>query len=148
MLTARGMLADKQAGFSSGADQYLVKPLQSAELKMWVDSLLRRVAVDKGERGRIHAGRLVIDPAALLASWDNVLIKKLTPKEFELLHYLVRRRPAVVSRREILSKLWHTVAADSLVDIHIHNLRHKCPPALAGRIQSVPGRGYRYLESD
>lgn len=148
LLTGKGQLKDKQEGFAAGADQYLVKPLESAELKMWVDALLRRVATDKGERGRLHAGRLVMDPSALLASWDGALIKDLTPKEFGLLHYLVRRRPSVVSRKEILSRLWHTVAVENLVDTHLYNLRRKLPPALAGRIQAVPGRGFRYLEAE
>ncbi|HAH07579.1 MAG TPA: DNA-binding response regulator [Elusimicrobia bacterium] len=147
MLTARGGLADKAEGFSAGADQYLVKPLESAELRMWTQALLKRIATDKGERGRIHAGRLVLDPDAMLATWESSLIHGLTPKEFELLLHLVRRRPAVVSRKEILSRLWHTVAADNLVDAHLCNLRRKLPPALAGRIQAVPGKGFRYLES-
>jgi len=147
ILTGRRQMDDKKDGFASGADQYLVKPIESAELLMWVGALLTRVAVDKGELGRLHAGRLVLDPKAMIAAWDGALLTNLTPKEFQLLHYIVRRRPAVVSRREILSRLWHTVAVDNLVDTHMHNLRRKLPQALAVHIQAVPGKGFRYLDS-
>jgi DNA-binding response OmpR family regulator len=70
----------------------------------------------------------------------------MTVKEFELLYFLVRKRPQVLSRKHILSNLWHTIAVDHVVDNHLMKLRRKLPPVIADKIQSVPGKGFRYFE--
>jgi DNA-binding response OmpR family regulator len=62
-----------------------------------------------------------------------------------LLHALVKNSPAILSREEIISHVWRTAAVVNLVDTHLHNLRRKLPPELAGKVQAVPGKGYRYL---
>ena len=70
---------------------------------------------------------------------------KLTVKELELLYFLVRKRPAVLSRKHILGTLWRTVTVDHVVDTHIANLRKKLPAEVSDRIQNVPGKGFRYF---
>jgi two-component system alkaline phosphatase synthesis response regulator PhoP len=75
-----------------------------------------------------------------------VPLNRLTVKEFELLYFLVRKRPRVLSRKHILSTLWHTIAVDHVVDNHLLNLRRKLPPEVADKVQSVPGKGFRFFE--
>ncbi|MCX5787433.1 MAG: response regulator transcription factor [Elusimicrobia bacterium] len=147
MLTGKRLsLAEKELGFQSGADHYLIKPVALAELVLWVRSLLRRLELDKGEGDVLCAGDLDINVKAHWVRHRGQLIANLTRKELELLYCLVKKRPAALSRKYILSNLWHTVAVDRLVDAHISNLRKKLPQAVADRIQSVPGKGYRFLD--
>lgn len=146
MLTGKGALDEKGAGFDAGADQYLVKPVSPKELLMWVAALLRRLRLDAGTEAGLCAGDLVIDVKAHLVRFGEVVVSNLTVKEFELLCFLVSKRPRVLSRKAILSNLWHTVAVDNVVDTHMFNLRRKLPPAAADRLQSVPGKGFRWLE--
>lgn len=145
LLTGKGQLEDKGQGFEAGADQYLVKPVQPREVIMWVGALLRRMKIDTGEADVLEAGELAIDVKSHLVRFKGETISTLTIKEFELLHFLARKRPQVVSRKQILSNLWHIVAVDNIVDTHLHNLRKKLPKELALRIQSVPGKGFRYM---
>lgn len=145
MLTGKGGLDDKGAGFEAGADQYLVKPVAPRELLMWTGALLRRLKLDAGEGEELRAGELGIDLKSHLVRFKDRTISNLTVKEFELLYFLVRKRPQVLSRKFILSNLWHTVAVDNVVDTHIFNLRRKLPPEAADKLQSVPGKGFRYL---
>ena len=146
MLTGKGALDDKGAGFTAGADQYLVKPVAPSELLMWVAALLRRLKLDAGEEEGLRAGDLVIEEKAHRVRYGEAVVSNLTVKEFELLCFLVRKRPQVLSRKFILSNLWRTVAVDNVVDTHVFNLRKKLPPAAADRLQSVPGKGFRWLE--
>lgn len=145
LLTGKGALDDKGAGFEAGADQYLVKPVKPSELLMWAGALLRRLKLDAGGGTELKAGSLVIDVAAHLVRWGEAVVSNLTVKEFELLCYLVKKRPQVVSRKQVLSNLWRTVAVDNVVDTHIFNLRRKLPREAADRVQSVPGKGFRYF---
>ncbi|MBI4348763.1 MAG: response regulator transcription factor [Elusimicrobia bacterium] len=146
MLTARGQLEHKEEGFGAGADQYLVKPVATKELMMWVQALLQRLAFDADEGGEVVVGDLTIHTDAHLVRWKDVTISNLTVKEFELLYSLVKKRPKVLTRQFILSKLWRTVALDSVVDSHMSNLRRKLPPELADKLQTVPGKGFRFFD--
>ena len=145
MLTGKGRMEEKGEGFDAGADQYLVKPVQPREVLMWVAALIRRLKLDSGEADVIEAGDLAVDLKSHLVRFKDQTISDLTVKEFELFFFLVRKRPQVFSRKYILSNLWKTIAVDNVVDTHIHNLRKKLPPELALRVQSVPGKGFRYL---
>lgn len=145
MLTGQGRIDDKGAGFEAGADQYLVKPVQPRELLMWVAALLRRLKLDAGEGDVLEAGDLAIDLKSHLVRFKDQTLSNLTVKEFELLFYLVRKRPQVLTRKHIIYNLWRSVTVDNVVDTHIHNLRKKVPQELALRLQSVPGKGFRYL---
>ncbi|MCX5789224.1 MAG: response regulator transcription factor [Elusimicrobia bacterium] len=145
MLTGKGAMGDKGEGFAAGADQYLVKPVPPREVLMWVGALVRRLKLDAGESDVIEAGDLSIDLKSHLVKFKGQVLSDLTVKEFELLFFLVRARPQVLTRKYILSNLWKTVAVDNVVDTHIHNLRKKVGPDLALRLQSVPGKGFRYL---
>lgn len=145
MLTAKGELDDKESGFDAGADQYLVKPVLPRELLLWVQALLKRLQFDQGGGGQLEVGELTIDPAAHLVRFRDATVLNLTVKEFDLLYFLVRHRPKVLSRAYILNNLWHTVAVDRLVDTHMGNLRRKLPPELADKLHTVPGKGFRFF---
>lgn len=144
MLTGRGGFEQKGEGFGAGADHYLVKPVHPRELLLWAGSLLRRAEPEEGG-DVLEAGELSIDRAAMVVRFKGEPLPKLTVKELELLYFLVRKRPGVLSRKHILSTLWRTVAVDHVVDTHIGNLRKKLPPEVSDRIQNVPGKGFRYF---
>lgn len=146
MLTAFGGFKEKETGFLAGADQYLVKPVRADELVLWAQALLRRLVLDRDEGAALQADELLIEVDNHRVRWRELAITNLTVKEFDLLCLLVKKRPRVLSRKEVLDALWQTVTVDRVVDVHISNLRKKLPPELADRIQSIPGRGYRFLD--
>lgn len=145
MLTGEGDVGSKVTGIEAGADQYLVKPVFARELLAWVEALLRRLAYDKEPENVLKAGELSIELDSRLIRLGDSVISTLTPKEFDLLYYLVKNRPKVLSRADILAKLWQTITVDNVVDVHIGHLRRKLPPAVSDRIQNVPGKGFRYF---
>jgi DNA-binding response OmpR family regulator len=146
MLTARTEFDSKKQGFDAGADHYLTKPFPPQELLLWAGALLRRLEPGKDEPNTLTVGELTIDVAAHLVHYKGQRVDDLTGKEFDLLYFLVKKRPQVVSRKQVLSQLWHTVAVDRLVDTHLSNLRKKIPQELSDKLQTVPGKGFRYLE--
>lgn len=146
MLTGAAKLEEKTAGFEAGADHYLLKPIDPKELLLWVRSLLKRAVPEELSGKSVDAGDVKVDVEAHVVLFKGERIADLTVREIELLFALVRNRPKPLSRKFILSKLWRTVAVDHLVDTHISNLRKKLPSELSDRIQSVPGKGFRYLE--
>jgi DNA-binding response OmpR family regulator len=104
MLTARDELDDKLAGFAAGADDYLVKPFQLAELAARIDALLRRTrrAVTTGV---ITAGRLRVDRAAREVSFDGVPVR-LTPKPFRLIELLAEQPGRVHRQSDLAEAIW------------------------------------------
>lgn len=145
--TGRDELSDKKKGFAAGVDQYLTKPIDMGEFVMWAKALLRRAGAEKSA-GILTADDLEIDTGAQLLKYKGRSVANLTWREFSLLAALVRNSPRLLSRREILSEIWHTVAVDNLVDAHMYNLRRKLPRGLSERIQSVTGKGFRYFPKD
>jgi DNA-binding response OmpR family regulator len=145
MLTGKSALKDKAAGIGAGADQYLVKPLRAEEFLLWVDALLRRKELFAGNHDRLEVGPLLIDVKARLVRFGDELIEDLTAREFDLLYYLVKHRPKVISRDAVLKEAWKTIAVDNLVDAYVSRLRRKLPSALSDRLQTLPGKGFRFL---
>lgn len=132
-------------GFSAGANQYLTKPLDIREFVLRVTALLRRVEINKDGRGLIVDADLSINIDAQIVRYRGHIVKTLTKREFDLFMALAKKSPGILSRKLILSSVWHTVAVENLVDAHIFNIRRKVPRELAARIRSVPGRGFRYF---
>ncbi|MDP2864723.1 MAG: response regulator transcription factor [Elusimicrobiota bacterium] len=145
-LTGQDKLGDKTKGFSAGVDQYLTKPIIMDELVMWVKALLRRVDMDKSGGAVLAIGGLQLDVKAQLVKYKNTPVENLTRREFELLHALVKNSPGILSRKEILAKVWRTVSVENLVDTHLFNLRNKLPRELSEKIQAVAGKGFRYFD--
>lgn len=144
-LTAMGEPQHKAKGYSTGAAHYLAKPLDIKEFVLWVTSLLQRVKVDKDGRGLVADADLSVNTDAQIVRYRNHIVETLTKREFDLFVALVKESPKILSRKRILSSVWHTVAVENLVDTHIFNIRQKVPRELAAKIQSVPGRGFRYF---
>ncbi len=139
MLTARDLLADRVQGLDAGADDYLVKPFELAELSARLRALARRAAGPS--ETRLRAGRIEIDPAAKCVLLGGQTID-VTAREYALLEALLRRSGRLVSRSDLESLLYGFDAAvdSNAIEVHISNLRRKL-----GReaIETVRGMGYR-----
>lgn len=144
MLTARDTTADRVEGLDAGADDYLVKPFQLAELLARLRALMRRPpgALDPV----LRAGDLVLDPATRELRRGGELVA-LTARELSILELLVRRRPSVVDRRTMVATVWDDevdAVGSNTVDVHMTRLRAKLSGSSA-RIQTVRGIGYRVV---
>jgi DNA-binding response OmpR family regulator len=148
ILTARGEEADKVLGFRLGADDYVTKPCGVLELLARVGALLRRsrLADHRSVEGIERFGSVEINPASRTVAKEGTPVA-LSPKEFDLLLALVRRRGAVASRVELLREVWgHRVEVMTrTVDIHIAELRRKLEddPSQPRHILTVWKAGYR-----
>jgi DNA-binding response OmpR family regulator len=151
ILTARGQEADKVLGFRLGADDYVTKPCGVLELLARVGALLRRSrmserTVHAGGEAVEHFGDVEINPASRTVTRRGEAVA-LSPKEFDLLLTLIRRRGAVASRVELLREVWgHRVEVMTrTVDIHIAELRRKLEddPSAPRHILTVWKAGYR-----
>jgi DNA-binding response OmpR family regulator len=147
MLTARRRLVDRVEGLNAGADDYLVKPFELAEFLARVKAILRRSAAAKGV---IEVGDLWIDPVARKAKRAGRALY-FSNTEFALLELLASRAGEVVSKKEILQKVWDEddYRDPNLVEVYIGYLRHKLEVGSAPRIiHTVRGAGYRLGESE
>jgi DNA-binding response OmpR family regulator len=152
ILTARGEETDKVRGFRFGADDYVTKPCGVLELLARVAALLRRARRAEGREAAVaieRFGAVEINPASRTVTRGDRPVA-LSPKEFDLLLTLVRRRGAVASRLELLKEVWG-YSADVMtrtVDIHVAELRRKLEddPSKPRHILTVWKAGYR-LES-
>ncbi|MEO7086015.1 MAG: response regulator transcription factor [Gemmatimonadaceae bacterium] len=150
ILTARGEEADKVLGFRLGADDYVTKPCGVLELLARVGALLRRSRLPDHKPGATDGlerfGNVEINPASRTVTRDGTPVA-LSPKEFDLLLALIRRRGAVASRVELLREVWdHRVEVMTrTVDIHIAELRRKLEddPSQPRHILTVWKAGYR-----
>lgn len=149
ILTARGEEADKVFGFRLGADDYVTKPFSLSELLARVQAILRRAkSGEKHEDGQAveEFGEVSINTLARSVKKGPSEVA-LTPKEFDLLLALVRRRGAVASRLELLKEVWGHQAEvmTRTVDIHIAELRRKLEkdPSSPRHILTVWKAGYR-----
>jgi len=149
ILTARGEEADKVFGFRLGADDYVTKPFSLSELMARVEAILRRAkGADRrdGESVVEEFGEVSINSSARTVKKADSDVA-LTPKEFDLLLSLVRRRGAVASRLDLLKEVWGHQAEvmTRTVDIHIAELRRKLEddPSTPRHILTVWKAGYR-----
>jgi len=146
MLTARDTAADRVAGLNEGADDYLVKPFDFAELVARLQALQRRPAL--ALQPVLTCGDLHFDPATRETdvAGNPVL---LTAIETSLVELLLRRSPAIVDRRTIATQVWEDEAdavGSNTIDVHIRRVRTKIHHARA-RIETVRGTGYRLVAS-
>jgi phosphate regulon transcriptional regulator PhoB len=144
VLTARGAEMDKLLGFEHGADDYLTKPFSVRELIARIQALLRRARPERGEVV-IEAGGLRVDPAAREARIHDRPLD-LTPREFDLLAFFARHPGRVLSRDELLRKVWgyHYVGETRTVDVHVRRLRRKLGER-DSPIETVVGAGYKLV---
>ncbi len=148
MLTARDDAVDKVVGLELGADDYMTKPFNPRELVARVRAVLRRTSGPEsgGEREaalethEIGALRIEVGPREVFVDGEQVA---LTPKEFDLLTTLVENRGIVLTREQLLERVWgFTFLGDSrTIDVHVRQLRRKLGEACP--IQTVWGTGYK-----
>jgi two-component system response regulator QseB len=139
MITARDALDDRVRGLDGGADDYLVKPFELAELKARIRSLLRRHE-GRSSAALVH-GSLVMDPARHSVQIGGVPVD-LTAREFALLRTLLERPGLVLSRAQLEERLygWEDSVASNAIEFLIHSVRRKLG---AGMIENVRGVGWR-----
>jgi len=144
VLTARSTEMDKLVGFEQGADDYLTKPFSPRELVARVRALLRR-ARPTPSAGKLTAGDLTVDTMAREVAEGGRKLS-LTRREFDLLAFLLQHPGRVVSREELLRKVWGYgyLGETRTVDVHIRRLRMKLGES--GRaIETVMGAGYKFV---
>jgi len=151
VLTARAEEADVVMGFDRGADDYVTKPFSTAELLARVRALLRRANGHGEVERRLPVWRFAdveVNPASGTVLRDGTPVT-LTPKEFDLLVALLRRRGAVAARSELLAEVWGYANANietRTVDVHVAELRRKLEVDAANpeHILTVRKKGYRF----
>jgi two-component system alkaline phosphatase synthesis response regulator PhoP len=144
MLTARDEDVDKIIGLEVGADDYLTKPFNPRELVARVKSILRRAGLDRKrpESREIRHGELLVNSGSREARVGDEEIQ-LAPKEFDLLWELLEHRGLVLTRDQLLERVWgYTFAGDTrTVDVHVRQIRRKLGDA--SPIVTVWGVGYK-----
>lgn len=149
MLTAKGTEYDKVVGLDSGADDYIPKPFGMMELVSRVRALLRRAEPKKEKRtDACTAGPIHVDLNRHVVTVDGTVVA-LTYKEFELLCYLTENKGMVLTRDQLLSKIWgyDFDGETRTVDVHIRTLRQKLGEA-SRCIETIRGVGYKLEESE
>jgi DNA-binding response OmpR family regulator len=143
--TARDDESEIVAVLDAGADDYVTKPFGVAQLDARIRAVLRRGAEDARESA-VEVGGLRVDPRSREAVLDGRTLE-LTPREFDLLHYLAARAGEVVSKRELLTEVWQLPygGADKTVDVHLSWLRRKLGETAqqARYLHAVRGVGVR-----
>ena len=144
MLSARGEEYDKLHGFELGIDDYVVKPFSPKELMMRVGAILKRSGAKSESREVVDIGDLRVDFTARRVTLEGKPLD-LSPKEYDLLFYLVRNRGIALTREKLLSEIWgyDFFGDDRTLDTHIKLLRRQLGP-YADRITTLRGVGYRF----
>ncbi|MGO4888682.1 response regulator transcription factor [Anaerobacillus sp. MEB173] len=156
MLTAKDDEFDKILGLELGADDYMTKPFSPREVVARVRAILRRVSVQNIEKDKqveevkvMKFGEVEIYPDNYEVFYKKVKLE-LTPKEFELLHYLAVHKGKVLTRDQLLNAVWNYefVGDTRIVDVHISHLREKIEPNTKKPIyiKTIRGLGYKFEE--
>ena len=149
MLTAKDTEVDKVVGLELGADDYIVKPYSKAELVARIKAVLRRGLSEhtSADGGVITAGPVTIDVDrhAVSIGGENI---SLPLKEFELLEFLVRNSGRVLTRTQLIDRVWGSdyFGDTKTLDVHVKRLRAKIEkdPANPTYIQTIRGLGYKF----
>lgn len=146
IITAKGAEDDIVTGFKAGADDYIPKPFSLREVMVRVEAVLRRMGKNLGD-GEIHFRGIFFDGKNLRAQVKEDSVE-LTRREMDIIIYLHRNRDRIVSKKELLTEVWHYADAGietRTVDIHMLKLRKKIMVLLGDTpfISTVRGEGYR-----
>ena len=149
MLSARGEEYDKLFGFELGVDDYIVKPFSPKELMARINAVLSRFkAASHSNQTTLKFDGLEINIPARTVSVDGKKVE-LTPKEYDLLFYLVENKNIALSRDKLLSDIWgyDFFGDDRTIDTHIKNLRNSLGP-YRDYIVTLRGVGYKFEYED
>lgn len=140
--SARDTVQDRIAGLEAGADDYVLKPFDLAELVARVRAVIRRHAGSGSPV--LTVGALVLDPVRKAVVQEGRAVE-LSAKEFAVLETLMQRRGAVLSREKLEESVygWGSEVGSNIIEVHLHNLRRKLG---ASAIKNVRGLGYRVSE--
>jgi two-component system alkaline phosphatase synthesis response regulator PhoP len=148
MLTARGQVADRVVGLKLGADDYLAKPFEMAELLARVEARLREHSTGEASHPFYRFAAIEVDLRRAEVSRDGAPVE-LSAKEFQLLRYFIAHRGATLSRNELLDQVWGYDAMPSTrtVDVHVAWLRRKLEPNPRHPqfILTMHGLGYKFV---
>ena len=148
MLTAKGLESDKEEGFMSGADDYIIKPFSPKELIMRINAILRRVHMLKNDTDvKYVEGPFTIDfDSRVMLKNDNEI--ELTQIEFSIISLMVKNKGKSLSREEILDAVWgeNFFGSFKIVDVNIRRIRKKIEedPSEPIYIKTIWGYGYRW----
>ncbi len=144
-LTARGTTQDRVTGLNLGADDYIVKPFDMAELLARMDSVMRRYHTV----APLTMGPITIDiQKRVLVVADREM--ELPPKELDLLVALFHAKGGIMSRQNLLAKVWNINfdPKTNTVDVCVGRLRRKMGPEASAMLQTVVGQGYRLVQPE
>jgi len=147
MLTARDEDIDKIVGLELGADDYLTKPFNPRELVARVRAILRRTEASARPEGKVlHLDDVTIDPARREVSVAGQAVE-LRAKEFDLLHAFAEHKGMVLTRDQLLSRVWgyDFYGETRTVDVHVAHLRKRLAASAGVRIVTVTGVGYKLV---
>ena len=145
MLSARGEEYDRIHGFELGVDDYVVKPFSPRELMMRVGAILKRCGTAaEPVKDVVTIGGLMVDFTARLVTLNGEPLD-LSPKEYDLLFYMVRNRGIALTREKLISEVWgyDFFGDDRTLDTHIKLLRRRLGD-MADHITTLRGVGYRF----
>jgi len=149
MLSARSEEYDKLFGYELGIDDYMIKPFSPRELMAKINVILeRRNSIKKTNNDEMEFGGLTVNIPARTVSIDGTRVE-LTPKEYELLFYLINNKNIALSRDKLLSDIWgyDFFGDDRTIDTHIKNLRNNLGP-YRDYIVTLRGVGYKFEYED
>ena len=146
MLSARGEEYDKIHGFELGIDDYVVKPFSPKELMMRINAIMKRTrpSQDGADRDVFSTGGLVVDFTGRIVTVDGEKVD-LSPKEYDLLFYMVKNRNIALTREKLITNVWgyDFYGDDRTLDTHIKLLRKSLGP-YSRFIVTLRGVGYRF----
>lgn len=138
IMTARDTVSDRVQGLDSGADDYLVKPFALEEIEARIRALVRR-SVGQAHP-LLYAGDLALDPTTKKLNYNGVCVP-LSGREYAVMHALMERPGAILSRAELEERLygWNEEVSSNAVEVHIHQIRKKLGTTV---IRNIRGLGY------
>ncbi|MBQ7354163.1 MAG: response regulator transcription factor [Clostridia bacterium] len=146
MLSARGEEYDRIGGFQLGADDYVVKPFSPKELMLRIEAILKRTAgrSDAAQKEIYRQEGLTVDFTARIVTVDGTPAD-LSPKEYELLFYMIRNKNIALTREQLICRVWgyDFYGDDRTLDTHVKLLRHSLGP-YSKFIVTLRGVGYRF----
>lgn len=150
ILTARDAVEDRVLGLDLGADDYVIKPFALPEFLARIRALLRRGKIDQASRLRLADLEMDLIGRAVTRAGQRV---ELTPREFELLEYLLRYQGRIVSREMLAREVWkeptRATPIDNVIDVHVARLRRKLDDPFDKKlIKTVRGMGFVVREGD
>ena len=142
LITAKSTISDKREGFLSGADDYMVKPIDIEELILRVKVLLKRA--NAANEKKIKLGKLILDYNQLSVIRGDINYQ-LAQKEFYLLYKLVSTPNVIFTRQELMEEIWglESESEERTVDVHIKRIREKLADVSEIEIVTIRGIGYK-----